>query len=208
MSAQQICSLNRWTALCESFGFEANTPTYEALIAAHAEKHRAYHTLDHIAACLKHLDRVRDLTEKADEIELALWFHDAIYQPFSATNEEDSANWAAEWLASQGAPPSLVAQITKYILDTKTHKSPESLDGQYLLDIDLSILGAPPEIYDRYEVNIRREYRRVPKFIFRKKRKTVLRSFLEKDSVYFTNYFETRLGMQAKANLARAMSNL
>lgn len=72
MSAQDVCNLVRWNSLCERLGVPHDTNIYADLIDAHAQKHRAYHTLDHIAACLKHLDRVKDRVERADEIEMAL----------------------------------------------------------------------------------------------------------------------------------------
>ena len=177
MNAQTICSAGRWNALCERLGIGPDIQTYDALIAAHAEPHRAYHTLDHIAACLQHLDNVRELAGKPDEIEMALWFHDAIYAPFSDRNEEDSAEWAADWLQDKGLDKTTITNIADHILDTKTHK-PRTIDGRLMLDIDLSILGTREAVYDEFEKHIRREYRRVPGLIFRKKRKTILQGFL------------------------------
>ena len=78
ITALEICSLERWNRLCLRLGLSADGATYSDLITAHAHKQRAYHTLDHIAACLRHLDDVRAQTERPDEIEMALWFHDAI----------------------------------------------------------------------------------------------------------------------------------
>ena len=189
-------------------GISADGGTYADLIAAHSEKHRAYHTLDHITACLIHLDTVRAQVEKPEEVEMALWFHDAVYDPFSATNEEDSAEWAADWLQDRGAAKPVIARIADHILDTKSHETPASKDGQYMLDIDLSILGTPPDIYDRFERDIRREYKRVPSFIFKKKRKAILEGFLERDPLYATPYFQEKLESQARANLERAIAQL
>jgi len=208
MIAIEICNPARWEALCERLGFEADNDTYHALIRAHAEAHRAYHTLDHIAACLRHLDDVRKMTKRPDEIEIALWFHDAVYEPFSATNEEDSAEWAADWLQDRGLEKEAVARIADHILDTKTHDVPDTVDGQLMLDIDLSILGAPTDVYDAFELNIRREYRRVPGFIFRKKRKAILQGFLARKRLYATDHFHNKLERQARENLLRAISNL
>jgi len=208
VNAQAVCSRDRWASLCENLGVEPDHETYDALIKAHAEPHRAYHTLDHIAACLRHLDDVREQAERADEIEMALWFHDAIYQPFSATNEEDSAEWAADWLQERGLDKIAFGRIADHILDTKSHKTPASLDGQLMLDIDLSILGTPLPIYDQFEVDVRREYRRVPRFIFRKKRKAILEGFLAREAIYGTAYFHDKLESQARVNLSRAISNL
>ncbi len=208
MSPEDICSLERWNALCLRLDIAADGATYSALIAAHAEKHRAYHTLEHIAACLRHIDAVRVDLEKPDEVEMALWFHDAFYEPFSGTNEEDSAEWAADWLQERGADKSVTARIADHILATKAHNAAADIDGKYMLDIDLSILGTPPEIYDRFELNIRREYKRVPGLIFRKKRKAILQGFLARDEVYATNYFRDKLETQARINLLRAISQL
>jgi len=208
MIAEEICSLDRWNGLCSRLGLSNDTNTYFELIEAHAQKHRAYHTLDHIAACLKHLDHVKDQVDRADDIELSLWFHDAIYQPFSATNEEDSADWAVNWLSNHGAQPDLMDRVKVHILATKTHDRPERLDGRYMLDIDLSILGTSPHVYDQFEIDIRREYKRVPKFIFRKKRKAILHGFLSRDYIYATEYFRERFEQQAHINLECAIARL
>ncbi len=206
--AQKTCSFERWTALCGRLNLTIDGKTYNALIAAHAEPHRFYHTLDHIAACLRHLNDVRDITHRPDEIEMAFWFHDAVYAPFSATNEEDSAEWAADWLQDCGADRDVFSRIADLILATKSHDAPEDIDGQFILDIDLSILGTPAEIYDDFELNIRREYKRVPGFIFRKKRRAILQGFLERDRLYSTGYFHDKLGATARINLIRTVSGL
>ena len=75
--------LQRWENLMQNLGIPSNENTYEALLKAYSEKHRRYHTGEHINATLKHLDTVEDLADDVDEIEIALWFHDAIYKPFS-----------------------------------------------------------------------------------------------------------------------------
>jgi len=204
----EICSLERWNRLCLRLGLSADSETYSDLITAHAHKQRAYHTLDHIAACLRHLDDVRSQTERPDEIEMALWFHDAIYKPLSSTNEEDSADWAGDWLYSRGAKSNVIARISDHILDTKSHDTPPSIDGQFMLDIDLSILGTPDTIYNAYEKNIRFEYRRIPKFIYRKKRADILSTFLKRERIYATDYFYERLETQARDNLSRAILTL
>ena len=208
MNALDICTLKRWNGLCQKLGIAADGETYDELVTAHAQKHRAYHTLDHIAACLRHLDSVNDKVESAEEIEMALWFHDAVYEPFSDSNEEDSAEWAADWLQERGADKPVISRITDHILDTKSHETPQNLDGQFMLDIDLSILGTPPDIYDEFERNIRREYKRVPGFIFRKKRKAILEGFLGRDRIYATDHFFEKLETQARVNLGRAISQL
>ena len=139
---------------------------------------------------------------------MALWFHDAVYQPFSNTNEEDSAQWAVDWLTKRGAESAEIKRIESRILATKSHGAARNLDRRYMLDIDLSILGASPKVYDEFESNIRREYKRVPKLIFRRKRKAILEGFLTRPNIYITDYFQNRLEQQARVNIANAISNL
>ena len=160
MKALDICSQSRWQNLCDSLDISDDGKIFDKLVKAHAEPQRAYHTLDHIAACLRHLDGVKSKTVRPQEIEMALWFHDAVYQPFSATNEEDSAQWAVDWLTERGTAEPVIDRIKDHILATKAHDAPKDLDRRYMLDIDLSILGTPPEIFDEFEANIRREYKR------------------------------------------------
>jgi len=93
-------------------------------------------------------------------------------------------------------------------LDTKSHDTPKNRDGQYMLDIDLSILGTQPDVYDEFERNIRREYKHVPAFIFRKKRKAILEGFLARNMIYVTKHFQHMLENQARINLIRAVSQL
>ena len=208
MSALEVCSLERWNTLCVRLEVAADGATYKGLIEAHAENHRAYHTLVHIAACLRHLDKVRDQLKRPDEVEMALWFHDAVYEPFSTTNEEDSAEWAADWLQDRGAAKPVFTRVADHILDTKSHEAPAGVDGQFMLDIDLSILGTRPDVYDEFELNIRREYKRVPGFIFRKKRKEILEGFLARRTIYATEHFREQLEQTARVNLLRAVSQL
>src|SRR5688500_725542 len=63
----------------------------DELLIRYAEPHRHYHTLEHVVACLKWLDRFREVAEHPEEVELALWYHDAIYVPGAGDNESRSA---------------------------------------------------------------------------------------------------------------------
>lgn len=82
---------------------------------------------------------------------------------------------------------------------------PVGMDEQVLVDIDLSILGAAPQRFAEYEAQIRQEYKHVPSFLFRRKRKAILRSFLERSHIYSTSYFRERLEDAARSNLRRAV---
>lgn len=192
-----------------AFSLGENKETFEALIKAYSEKHRAYHTWEHISACLKHLNAVRDQADNPHEIELALWFHDAIYKPFSSTNEKDSAIWAQEFFELNGfEDDEVIARVFDLIMVTEHTGKAITNDAKLMIDIDLSILGTPPHVYAQFEKDVRFEYKRVPKFIFKKKRRAILQEFLDRDPIYQNGYFKDQLETQARANLAGAIQKL
>ena len=91
------------------------------------------------------------------------------------------------------------------MLATKHDESPISRDARLLIDIDLSILGQPPEVFDDYEKAIREEYSWVPVADYVTGRSRILRGLLNRPRLYFTERFEARYGIQAKVNLTKAL---
>jgi hypothetical protein len=77
-----------------------------------------------------------------------------------------------------------------------------------LLDIDLSILGADEDAFDRYDRAIREEYSWVPEAEYRNARIKVLKSFADRASIYHTLIGRKRYESQARANLERALARL
>ncbi len=185
-----------------------NRDTYDCLMHSYTEKHRHYHDISHIKATLIHLDQVRALAQHAPLIELALWFHDVIYKPFSSTNEADSAQWARRFMEANQSPAPWIKEVEELIMITQHDGVPKSDDEKLMVDIDLGILGSPQAIYQRYEKQVRKEYRWVPWFIYRKKRAELLRSFLARDQIYSHAYFQEQLTSQAQRNLEQAIQDL
>jgi len=133
--------LNRWNQLLERLDLKPDLQTCQALVSAYSEKHRAYHTVKHINHCLAELDRNRAAFDNPDEVEVALWFHDAIYRTRSNSNEVDSAEWAVEFLTSKGAATSLTDNVEKLIIATKHDVVLNCNDEMLLVDIDISNVG-------------------------------------------------------------------
>ena len=198
----------RWYTLMNTLGFDENHVAFHHLCDKHAESHRRYHTGVHVEACLRHLDSVASLLERPVEMEVAFWFHDAIYEPFSATNEQDSADWAREFLRENDADGALIERVVDLIMATCHTASDLEGDAAYMVDIDLSILGATEEVYDEYEQAIRFEYKKVPGFLYRRKRKQLLQSFLDRDALYTTEHFSALWEASARENLVRAIAAL
>jgi predicted metal-dependent HD superfamily phosphohydrolase len=196
-----------WEALVPN-NIAKGTDTGEALmntlIAAYNEPQRKYHTEQHLRECLSLFNEHSQLAQEPAEIEMALWFHDAIYdvKATGSKNEDQSADWAEDELRKAGVAPERIARIKHHILATKHSALPKGADQQLLVDIDLTILGAPPERFAEYEQQIRQEYRHVPRLIFNWKRKQILKEFLTRSPIYATPELRERFEGQARENLA------
>lgn len=178
---------------------------FHALLAKYREAHRKYHNLQHLSECLTAFEQVIDLAPHAAEVEMALWFHDAIYDVRSSHNEERSAQWAQVELSMGGVSPESATLVCSLILATRHTSVPQTPDAQLLVDIDLSILGSGEERFAEYERQIREEYSHVPGFIFRRKRKSILSGFLARPRIYSTDHYHAELERPARQNLQRAI---
>lgn len=198
----------RWLSLMSSVGIEQNLDTFGRLCMLYKEKHRRYHTLAHINATLNHLDTIKGELTEPFNIELALWFHDVIYHPFSSTNELDSANLAVQFINNNNLGTAVQESVFDLIMATQHSAIADSNDQAYLIDIDLSILGARTPVYQKYSKDIRFEYKRVPYFLYKSKRKEVLQSFLDRDVIYNTSFFRAKLETQSRVNIQAEIDGL
>lgn len=182
------------------------------LLAAYTEPQRHYHTLQHLGECLTQVEPVLLQLDRPGEVELALWFHDAIYDVKAHDNELRSAQWAAQALQAAHASNAQVEKVHALIMATQHGAAPINTlidaDTQRLLDIDLAILGASPERFAQYDRQVRAEYAWVPHAIYRAKRQEVLQGFLQRPHIYGSAEFTQRLEAQARTNLSSALSAL
>jgi predicted metal-dependent HD superfamily phosphohydrolase len=135
----------------------ASVVVFERLVARYSEAHRRYHTLAHIDACLGWLDWFRGSAERPELVELALWFHDAVYDPRASDNESQSAQLARDQLADLGVGRSALEVVALHIAATREHLSTD-VDSCLVVDVDLAILGAKDADFARFETQIRDEY--------------------------------------------------
>lgn len=180
----------------------------DALLAAYREPSRSYHTEQHLAECLTLFQEFRTLAHLPAEIEIALWFHDAVYDVRAHDNEEKSAAWAASELAQAGVGGDVTNRVRELILATRHSLASTDRDQALLVDIDLAILGAPAERFDEYETQVRMEYAWVEDEDFRVGRAAILNGFLTRSSIYSTPEFRARFEELARANLARSLTQL
>lgn len=216
-----LTTRERWYALCQRFGIPSSLDklihaNYDDLAEVYTAPGRYYHTLDHINDGLNKLDEIRSLhlSSTPDVIEMAWWFHDAIYDATSSVNEESSAKMANTALNTLGLSNELYfhlhlrIQVAELILATKHDLPPITDNGRLIVDIDLASLGTPPEIFDLNTANIRKEYAHVSDDDFARGRAGFFRKFLEqRPSIYLTEYFRNLYEAQAQKNLKRIIAN-
>jgi predicted metal-dependent HD superfamily phosphohydrolase len=201
-------SLAAWSALWGRLGARSDpAPLHLAVHRAYAEPHRHYHTREHIARTLGLLGSARAALDRPDEAELAVWLHDLVYDPRAADNEERSAARGGQWLVEAGCEPAVVERVRGLILATRHVAPPEGHDARYVVDADLSILGAAPLEFDRYERQVREEYAFVPEPEWRERRARLLRRFLDRPRIFLTREFAS-LEAPARANLARSSARM
>lgn len=178
------------------------------LLACYSESHRAYHTQQHLWECLAWLERFESRADRAAEIAIALWFHDAIYRPSRHDNEALCADWARSAMWAAGADAEAAERVRALVLATRHQAMPQGHDQQVLIDIDLAILGAPPSRFDEYERQVRIEYAEVPDDAFRHGRRRILQSFLDRPALYGTTMGKQCFEAQARRNLQRSIAQL
>jgi predicted metal-dependent HD superfamily phosphohydrolase len=168
------------------------------LVARWSEPHRHYHNLDHLRACLN---------EVVDPVtRLAVWGHDAIYDPRSAENEERSALLLTHLLHRCQTPPDAITESARLIRMTKGHAvEPGDERGMVLADADLSVLTRPWPSYLSYVDAIRKEYSHVSEELWRAGRAAVLRGLLDLPAMFHLH--PEREG-PARANINRELSQL
>lgn len=172
------------------------------LVNAYSSDRRFYHGLDHINNTLAIIATLESQAKNYPAIQLAAWFHDVIYNPKAKDNEEKSAEYAAKVLNRLNISPSTIDAVTRMILNTKHHQAdPADIDSQILLDADLAILGENESNYQFYAKAIRREYGWLNGEEYCSGRLNVLKKFLQRPRIYFTDKMFEQCEAKARQNM-------
>lgn len=202
----------QWHQLTASFTPDADlrAATLRQLTSAYEALGRYYHTLTHIEALLRAVEEAPVPLRDKEAVQLAIWFHDAVYNPMRSDNEERSAVLAQQFLAKTTFGSARGEQVVFLIQQTKDHTQAPSDDPdlQFFLDADLQILGASVAEYEQYAHQIRQEYRLVPGPLYRRGRRAVLQKMLAAPELYRTSFFRNKLGIRARHNLQMELDSL
>jgi predicted metal-dependent HD superfamily phosphohydrolase len=205
----------RWEALLRPLTTDKKLikALFADLVERYSEDGRTYHNLRHIQNVLNSVDDLKELVEDETAVQLAAWFHDVIYemQPSSdkSTNEERSANYAAQVLEPISLPEATMALIRQLIQATQLgHPAPNGPNFHVLLDADLATLAADYDEYNEYAQAIRQEFAFVPEEQYRIGRRQVLTSFLERERIFLTETMYQHHEQASRNNIQREIDRL
>ena len=186
---------------------------WQDIVTHYGEPQRAYHTLNHIKQLLVEFESIKHHLAEPHIIALVLYYHDVIYDPTRSDNEFQSAEFATDAL-SPYLSQEQCQQIYALIMMTANHQidalidSDKYNDAAYLLDMDLSILGAQWSAYEQYAKAIRQEYNHVADDNYRDGRTAVLQGLLAHPKLYLTDHYYEQLETQARDNIKRELTLL
>lgn len=216
----RIIVINKgWHGLWYRIGAQARNAWqvyFDVIITRYAEPHRYYHNFSHLVQIFGEFNEVRHLCKHPDAVEMDLWTHDVVYKIRAQDNEEQSAKVVESILTQARLPEKtsekFIKEVKRLVLLSKDHIVERGdVDGSLSIDIDLSILGQAPDVFDIYEQNIWKEYVWAggigeKEFVLR--RRKVLEQFLDRKHIYTTPYFRKKYEKQARANLKRSLEQL
>lgn len=199
-----------------------NLQTIANLSTLYTQPHRHYHNLEHINKCLAELENIKNIGLSSNSyffegLTEAIWFHDAIYNPFSKFNEEESAALYRNYVKSlYNSITDQELLVSRAILSTKSHHLFRNINISceselfigILLDIDLSSLGKD---YDEFCVNgenIRKEFYFVPEETFYKNRIKFFENMLARERIYYTPFFFEKYEISARHNIKMSLKEL
>jgi len=172
----------------------------------YSEFFRDYHNGEnHIYPMLEVFDdEIRKLCKDPDIVEFAWWYHDLIYVPGSPNCEEVSAaraRYDALQLGFEEGKANLIQYLVLATDHSKDIKNIHLNDEKIIHDLDLVIFASEHERYDEYVKQIRKEYFFVLEYEFAKGRLKILENIIERDYIFYHEYFRKKYEKKARNNL-------
>jgi len=200
--------IDRWARLCEP---EHVDWTWSILRHGYEGLGRHYHTLSHLGACLQLLDQVTDPRVEKTIAELAIFWHDVVYVPGSPDSEKLSADLLLGVSGALAVDARTVNFAVRSILATK-HADSWKFAGNptvdAVLDIDLSILGSAPGVYESYVAEVRREFHFASEEAWRIGRSKFLVEMLSREKIFLSHWGREWFEHAARENMGRELASL
>jgi predicted metal-dependent HD superfamily phosphohydrolase len=182
-------------------------PVWTLLQQHYQEPHRFYHNLDHLSHCLGELDTAGTHIEEPDATEMAIWFHDIIYNYGAKDNEVRSADTFRE-LAGAHMPADFRDRVCDFIIATQHAGSAPDTGTAFVVDIDLSGFGLPWDGYLADSNALRLEAPDINDEQYYAGKLRFLDELLSWENLFQTDYFNDRLEATARANIERYTADL
>lgn len=196
-----------WQRCATPASDEFASGVYRDVRDRYMEPHRRYHTPVHIAHCLNQFDLARDHMDEPDAVEMALWFHDVVYDARANDNEEQSAKYFLE-TCGEKLDSDFRSKVFDLIIVTIHKELPKSNDEKFMVDIDLSSFGLPWDRFLKDSEGVRNEFPHLSDEEFYPAQKIFLDSLLERKHFCFTRFFRERHEQTARDNITRYLESL
>lgn len=192
--------LNRWIKLFPSASVDRSLQIFDKLWQLYAQPTRRYHTITHIAASLATLDTYFPNADRV--VELAIWFHDAIYIAGDPDNEQLSGIFSELCMTYLHEPQAVRNEVRQMIGCTKHHLG-KTLNEKILCDIDLEPLSLSSNEYNHNTTKLRYEYRAYGDTIWHAGRLSFIDRLLERRAIFQTDGMHEWFEAKARDNLKR-----
>ena len=187
---------------------EISRTEWASLVDAWSQPHRRYHDLAHLAAVLGVVAQLEATATDPAAVRLAAWYHDVVYDPTRADNEQISAERARAGLIGL-VPDERRAEVERLVLLTAGHDpAQDDVNGAVLCDADLAVLAGPPQAYAAYASAVREEYGHLSDDDFIRGRIAVLASLAALPALYRTPEAAEQWTATAAANLTAELTLL
>ncbi len=203
---RRACDYNRfqllWSRCLVDSAIDESAIIHQQLMDSYNEPQRYYHTLDHIEHCLSLFDKISSKLQSPHALELAIWFHDVVYQPGATNNEQLSADQFMQTTKNR-FDDSLRNTVYQHIMATlHLHSEMTHADTKYMVDIDLSSFGLPwPEFIHDSE-NLRREMAHLSNADYCRKQSAFQQALMDRPRFFRSDYFYQNYESQARQNLS------
>ena len=180
-----------------------------------AAPRRHYHGLDHIA-CLwtQHRRLSRGTIFRTSRVErliaTAIIFHDAILDPRRSDNEAASARlWRRRAAIGCRLPRRFIERVACIIEATAGHAAGHREAGcddpaaRWLLDLDLTPIGAPPHRFRSNSSALRAEFVFMAAADWERRTRDFLHALAQRTPIYYSPRIAAAFAAAAHANLAR-----
>ncbi len=197
-----------WSRCAKDGSPDRSGECFDEIERHYNESHRCYHTPGHVKHCLGQFDDARPAMDQPDTVELAIWYHDVIYDIGAADNELQSARLFAR--RARGIMPARTIDAVHDLIMVTVHNEcvPATLDQGFMVDIDLSSFGLPWSRFLRDSVAVRQEYPHMSDAEFYPKQREFLAALIEREHFCYTEFFRARHERRARENIERYLDEL